>query len=172
MNVLVVYESLWGNTAAIARAIGQGIGAGTEVKHTGEIEPEEAAEARLLVLGAPVHAFSLPTEESKKSVADRRLAPDEVVPDLSQPPLRDWIAALPPGSGLAAAFDTRVRGPLGHGGASRIEKLLVEHGYQIAERSQGFYITNQKSVKAEASMLRAGEIDRAIEWGQLLASRV
>lgn len=171
MNALVVYESLWGNTAAIARAIGEGIGPDTEVKHTGEIDPEDAAAAPLIVLGAPVHAFSLPTEATKKSVAERRLAPDEIRPDLSQPPLKEWIAGLPRGSGFAAAFDTRVRGPLGHGGASRIEKLLVEHGYQIADPSQGFYITNEKSVKAEASMLRAGEIDRAIEWGQLLASR-
>jgi len=171
MNALVVYESLWGNTAAIAHAIGEGIGEGTMVRHTGEIDPEEAATARLLVLGAPVHAFSLPSAATKKSVAERRLAPGDMAPDLTQPPLKEWIEALPKGSAVAAAFDTRVRGPLGHGGASKIEKLLVERGYRIADRSQGFYIVNQKNVKAEATMLRPGEIDRAIDWGQLLATR-
>ncbi|WP_291379814.1 hypothetical protein [Demequina sp.] len=171
MPAIVVYESLWGNTAAIAHAIGEGIGEGTLVRHTGEIEPAEAASAHLLVLGAPVHAFNLPTESSKKSVAERPLTPGDFAPDVSQPPLRAWLEGLPQASAVAAAFDTRVRGPLGHGGASRIEKALTELGYRIADRSQGFYIVNQKNVKAAASMLRAGEIDRAHEWGQLLASR-
>ncbi len=172
MSALVVYESLWGNTAAIAHAIGEGIGEGTLVHHTGEIEAAEAAAALLLVVGAPVHAFSLPSATTKKSVAERPLAPGDIVPDLSQPPLRAWLEGLPAASGFAAAFDTRVRGPLGHGGASKIEKILVERGYSIADRSQGFYIINEKNVKAEGSMLRPGELDRAREWGRLLASRV
>ncbi len=153
MTALVVYESLWGNTAAIAHAIGEGIGEGTMVRHTGEIEPAEAATADLLVVGAPVHAFSLPSESTKKSVADRKMAPGDLEPDLSQPPLRGWVEALPVASAIAAAFDTRVRGPLGHGGASKIEKLLEERGYRIADHSQGFYITNEKNVKAAGSML-------------------
>src|SRR5680860_286991 len=94
MNALVVYESLWGNTAAIAHAIGEGIGEGTLVRHTGEIEPADAATAQLLVVGAPVHAFSLPSAATKKSVAERRLAPGDLEPDLSQPPLKTWLDGL------------------------------------------------------------------------------
>ena len=171
MTALVVYESLWGNTAAIAHAIGEGIGEDTVVRHTGEIEPADAATADLLVVGAPVHAFSLPSAATKKSVAERRLAPGDLAPDLSQPPLKAWLDDLPAASAIAAAFDTRVRGPLGHGGASKIERILAEHGYTIADHSQGFYITNEKNVKAAGSMLRPGEIERAREWGRLLASR-
>ena len=33
MKAVVVYESLWGNTAAIARAIAEGIGEGTQAPH-------------------------------------------------------------------------------------------------------------------------------------------
>ncbi len=171
MSALVVYESLWGNTAAIAHAIGEGIGHDTMVRHTGEVDPADAASAHLLVVGAPVHAFSLPSDSTKKSVAERTVAPGDLAPDLSQPPLRTWLEGLPAGSAIAAAFDTRVRGPLGHGGASRIEKTLTARGYRIADRAQGFYIVNQKNVKAPGSMLREGEIDRARAWGQLLASR-
>ncbi len=174
MTALVVYESLWGNTAAIAHAIGEGLGAGlgevATVCHTGEITPAEASRAEILVLGAPVHTFSLPSETTKQSIADRRLAPGDLARDLSQPPLRTWLDSLPMGSGIAAAFDTRVRGPLGHGGASKIEKALADHGYSIADNSQGFYISNQKNVKGAASMLRPGEIERARDWGTLLAS--
>lgn len=172
MIALVVYESLWGNTAAIAHAIGEGIGDDAMVRRTGQIEPAEAARAKILILGAPVHTFSLPSYSTKNSVAERPLAPGDIAPDLSQPPLREWLEDLPPGSGIAAAFDTRVRGPLGHGGASKIEKILEERGYRIAERAQGFYITNQKNVKAAASMLRPGEIERARAWGTLLAANI
>ena len=171
MSAFVVYESLWGNTAAIAHAIGEGIGEGTVVGHTGEIDPEEGLNASLLVVGAPVHSFNLPTEASKQAVAERRLAPGDLSPDISQPTLRQWLNALPHGNAVAAAFDTRVKGPLGHGGASRIEKVLAARGYRIADRGRGFLIADTKNVKAAATMLRPGELDRAREWGKLLAFR-
>ncbi len=169
MNALVVYESLWGNTAAIARAIGEGIGPGTEVKHTGEIDPDEAASAQTSGARRPGSRLQ-PAERGHQEVRRRTSAGtrrhrSRPLPTTAEGLDRGFAARHP---ALAAAFDTRVRGPLGHGGASQIEKLLEERGYRIADRSQGFYIVNEKNVKAEASMLRAGEIDRAIEWGQLL----
>lgn len=170
MNALVVYESLWGNTAAIAHAIAEGIGPHARVGHTGEVDPSEAAMVDLLVVGAPVHAFGLPTSGTKASVATRRLAPGDVVPELDQPPVRDWLARVESGTGIAAAFDTRVRGPLGRGGASKIEKLLESKGFRVAHVSQGFLIANEKNPKSLASMLREGEIERARQWGAELAS--
>lgn len=170
MSALVVYESLWGNTAAVARAIAEGIGGDTTVAHTGQIDPMDAANFTLLVVGAPVHAFGLPTESTKASVASRRLAPGDVAPDLDQPPVRDWLALVPSGTAIAAAFDTRVRGPLGRGGASRIEKLLAEKGFRVVHDSQGFLISNEKNPKHEGSMLRVGELDRAKAWGAKLAT--
>ena len=170
MEALVVYESLWGNTAAIAHAIAEGIGPGTRVAHTGEVDPAEAATVDLLVVGAPVHAFSLPTTATKKSVGERAIAPGDLTPDLSQPPVRDWLERLESGSGVAAAFDTRVRGPFGRGGASKIEKLLAAKGFRVAHVSQGFLIANDKNPKSPASMLREGELDRARAWGVELAA--
>ena len=169
MNALVVYESLWGNTAAIAHAVAEGIGPGTRVAHTGEVDPAEAASVDLLVVGAPVHAFSLPTTGTKASVATRRVAPGDLEPELDQPPVRDWLAGIPSGTGIAAAFDTRVRGPLGKGGASKIEKLLEEKGFRVAHVSQGFLIANEKNPKSPASMLREGELEKARKWGAELA---
>jgi flavodoxin len=169
MTALVVYESLWGNTAAIAHAVAEGIGPGTRVAHTGEADPAEAATVDLLVIGAPVHAFGLPTSGTKASVATRHLAPGDLEPELNQPPVRDWLARIESGTGIAAAFDTRVRGPLGRGGASKIEKLLESKGFRVAHVSQGFLIANEKNPKSPASMLREGEIERAREWGAKLA---
>jgi flavodoxin len=170
MEALVVYESLWGNTAAIAHAIGEGIGHDTTVAHTGEIDPAAASDFDLIVVGAPVHALSLPTMESKASAAGRPVAEDELAPDVSQPAVKDWLAGMPAGTAAAAAFDTRIRGPLGHGGASRIEKALKANGYRIVDKAQGFTVVNEAHVRAAGSMLRQGERKRAQEWGEKLAS--
>jgi hypothetical protein len=170
MSALVVYESLWGNTAAIAHAIAEGIGPDTRVGHTGEIDPADAVDVGLLVVGAPVHAFNLPTTATKASVATRHVAPGDLAPDLDQPPVRDWIAQISSGMGIAAAFDTRVRGPFGKGGANRIEKLLAEKGFRVLHDAQGFLITNEKNPKEQASMLREGELARAKAWGATLGS--
>lgn len=170
MKALVVYESLWGNTAAIAHAIAEGIGEGATVAHTGQVDPETAADFDLIVVGAPVHALSLPTKESKASAAGKPVAEDELAPDVTQPTVKEWLADLPDGTAAAAAFDTRIRGPLGHGGASRIEKSLKTHGYRIVDRAQGFVVINDSHVRVAGSMLRQGERKRATEWGARLAS--
>ncbi len=62
MKAVVVYELLWGNTAAIARAIAEGIGNGTRALSTLEASSALLEGANLIVAGAPVLGFSLPTE--------------------------------------------------------------------------------------------------------------
>lgn len=107
MKTLVVYESLWGNTAAIARAIADGIGPDARAVTTDEATGDALAEADLIVAGAPVLAFSLPTEGIRdKLAADPGKAP--MPPDLSHPSMRSWLDALPVGHGRAAAFETRI----------------------------------------------------------------
>lgn len=169
MRAVVVYQSLWGNTAAIAHAIAEGLGADTIVGDTSQITPEQAAQARLLIVGSPVHALRLPTAESIESVRERPVPVGDLEPRLDGPLLSDWIAALAPGDQAAAAFDTRVRGPFGRGGTSSIEKALKARGRSIVAKGQGFAVTTQRSVTAPATMLRAGELDRARQWGATLA---
>ena len=53
MKAVVVYESLWGNTAAIARAIAEGLGPGAEALTTDAASAGAVAEADLIVTGAP-----------------------------------------------------------------------------------------------------------------------
>ena len=45
MNAIVVYESLWGNTAAVARAIAEGMGPDARALYTAEAGPEAVAGA-------------------------------------------------------------------------------------------------------------------------------
>ena len=127
MNAIVVYESHWGNTAAVARAIAEGIGDGARVLDTDQATAEDVASAILIVAGAPVVAFALPREGTRKQIAGDTKSP--VPPDVSHPLLRSWLDALPAGHGWAAAFETRIWwSPRGATGT--IESKLKRAGYQ------------------------------------------
>ena len=98
MKAVVIYESLWGNTAAIARAIAEGIGPQARALNTAEASSEMITDADLIVAGSPVLAFRLPDEKIRQSIgADSAHA--HRPPDLSHPSMRSWLAALPRGHG-------------------------------------------------------------------------
>lgn len=161
MKAVVVYESLWGNTAAIAQAIADGIGPGAEALTTDVARPEAIADADLIVAGAPVLGFSLATDAMRDSVAGSE-AGAPTPPDLAHPSLRSWLEALPPGDGRAAAFETRIwwspRGATGD-----IEHRLADAGYRPVAKAQKFV------VKDKYGPLREGELERARRWGEELA---
>src|SRR5512136_1303570 len=134
MKVVVVYESLWGNTAAIARAIAEGIGAEARVLSTAEATGTAVADADLIVAGAPVLAFSLPTEQIRESIrANPSKSP--APPDLSHPSMRSWLDALPKGHGRFAAFETRVWWYPGSATAA-IVRALERAGYRSAAKAR------------------------------------
>lgn len=164
MKAFVVYESLWGNTAAIAHAIAEGIGPGAEALTTDAAPAAKVADADLIIAGAPVLGFSLPTDQMRDSVA-RSEAGAPTPPDLSHPSLRSWLESLPRGHGQAAAFETRIwwspRGATGD-----IEHGLERAGYHCAAKAQKFV------VKDKYGPLREGELDRARRWGRELAQAV
>jgi hypothetical protein len=164
MNAVVVYESLWGNTAAIANAIAEGIGPGARALSTAGATPAVVAGVDLLVAGAPVLGFKLPTDAMRESIrTNPGKAPHPA--DLSHPPMRSWLEALVPGHGRAAAFDTRVRGPFGKAAPAIIE-ALERAGYQSVADPRGF------TVAGKYGPLKDGELERARRWGAELAGLV
>lgn len=160
MRAVVVYESLWGNTAAIARAIAEGLGSGTRCLSTREATPEAIAGCDLIVAGSPVIAFRMPSAKVRDSLRNESGAPRP--PDLSHPPMREWLASLTPGKGHSAAFDTRAKGPFGSA-APAIAKALGAAGYRPIAKGRGFIVTGK------FGPLREGEIERARAWGKELA---
>ena len=164
MKALVVYESLWGNTAAVARAIAEGIGPGARALSTAEASGAAAADADLIVAGAPVLGFRLPSEQIRESI---RVNPGKVPapPDLSHPSMRSWLDALPKGQGRAAAFETRIWWSPG-GATSAIVRGLERAGYRpIAKAAK----VRRFIVKGAYGPLRDGELERARLWGAELA---
>jgi hypothetical protein len=161
MKAVVVYESLWGNTAAVAGAIAEGLGPEARVRSTAEATADVLAGADLIVAGSPVLGFTLPTEKMRDGVrANPGKAPSP--PDLSHPSMRSWLAALPAGHGRGAAFDTQVRGPFGSA-APKIAEALNEAGYGPLAKPAGFLVAGR------FGPLRDGELERAREWGAELA---
>ena len=161
MKAVVVYESLWGNTAAIARAIAEGIGPDARALSTAEATGAAIADADLIVAGAPILGFKLPSEKMRESIrANPGKAPEP--PDLSHPSMRSWLDALPAGRGRAAAFETKVRGPWGNA-AKDIAEGLEQAGYSSLAKPLGFI------VEGRFGPLREGETERARQWGAELA---
>jgi flavorubredoxin len=165
MKAIVVYESLWGNTAAIAKAIAEGIGPEARVLSTAEATAAVTADADLIVAGAPLHAFRLSTDKIRDTLATKKDAKAPAPPDLSHPSMRSWLAALPNGKGKAVAFETRFKWSPG-GAAGSIMKGLKRAGYSKAAKPQKFLVTGIYGP------LKNGEVERAKAWGGELAKMV
>lgn len=161
MKAVVVYESLWGNTAAIAHAIAEGLGSGAEALTTAQATEEALESVDLIVAGAPVLGFTLPTDSMLNNLArDSGKAPSP--PDLSRPSMREWLDSLPNGSGRSAAFETRIWWSPG-GATKRIERGLQRAGYSRVVKRERFI------VNGAYGPLRDGELERARRWGAQLA---
>lgn len=161
MKAVVVYESLWGNTAAVAKAIAEGIGEGARAMSTGEAAGEALADVELIVGGAPLLGFSLPTTSMRDSIGSNP-AHSSHPPNLSHPSMRQWLESLPAGTGRSAGFETRIWWSPGSA-AKTIERGLTRVGYRPAAKTHRFI------VQGKYGPLRAGELERAKLWGAELA---
>ncbi|HUV19308.1 MAG TPA: flavodoxin domain-containing protein [Ilumatobacteraceae bacterium] len=170
MRALVVYESMFGNTHAIAQHIAEGIEASAEVTVLAvhDATAEQLAAPDLLVVGGPTHVHGMTSKPSRASAVEMAAKDDdlELDPDAYGEGLRDWFDDLTDDVGtgrFAAAFDTRVHGStLLTGQASKgIAKRLRSHGFDLVVEGESFFVD-------KSNHLEPGEIDHATAWGQRL----
>ena len=169
-RALVVFESLFGDARAIAHAIADGLSPTipTDVVAAADAPAEVPGDVRLLVVGGPNHALSMPRPSTREGAMKQYGAE---VADPSRG-LHEWLDAVQVvgQDTRAAAFDTRSDHPkllvkMDH--ASRTEeKLLRRHGLRIVAPGEHFYVADAKGPLVE------GEEDRAREWGAALAARL
>ncbi|MGV8909445.1 MAG: flavodoxin family protein [Propionicimonas sp.] len=160
---MIVTESLFGNTLAIAEAIGDGIagvqGAGSvRVLHASEAPPELPPDVDLLVVGAPTHLLSLPNAGSRHDAASRGAT-------LVRPTgVREWIdsVAIPPGVRVAT-FDTSIPSRVGLGTAARAAATALRERGADTTVGPSFFVTGMEGPLAD------GELGRATAWGRKLA---
>jgi len=171
MRALVVYESMYGNTHAIATDIAAGLRETHEViiVPVAMATADLVAGADLLVVGGPTHMHGLSTASSRELAAKSAAKTGSglmLEPDVAGPGLRDWLNGLADRHAApAAAFDTRVTGmPALTGRASHgIRKLLAWHGYFLIAPAESFLVSQRSTVID-------GEASRARRWGTLLGA--
>ena len=142
MKALIVYDSVYGNTEKIARAIAEAITPSGEVKvlGVGEANPSELASTDLLIVGSPTHA-GRPT-----------------------PAVQALLNKVPKLQGInVAAFDTRSQSKLVKvfgNAAGRIARNLKGKGGNLIASPEGFLVTGTKGP------LKEGEMERAAAWAK------
>lgn len=165
MNAIVIYESVYGNTRAVAEAIAEGLGASAM-----PVSKAGFPDAELLVVGGPTHMHGIATARSRQAAtAAAREDGGHVEADAdAEPGLRPWLRDLPEAAGAhAATFDTRIdKSPWLTGVASRgIAKRLAHRGYDVVA-TESFLVADSEGP------LEEGELDRARAWGAELAASV
>jgi hypothetical protein len=171
MRALVVYESMFGNTRDVALAIADGIGAhmDVEVIEVGVAPTILPTDIALVAVGGPTHAHGLTSPKSRADAAQR--AGDALVSRGNG--IAEWLDGLRPGAAtVAAAFDTRIKGPglLWGSAAKGAAKRLRASGFRLAADPESFLVDGPTGPLV--NRLLAGEAERARAWGAALASRV
>jgi hypothetical protein len=182
VRALVLYESLFGNTA---EAVAAGMRSAwpdavldcRRVDDTLSVDAVAPGDFDLVVLGAPTHFWGLTATLSRtmESQYERRFMSSRAAQTTGTTTagtrqaaatsgMRGLLAALPPGGGrAAAAFDTCMSGPLTGGARGAIARRLEWAGYRLLAEPETFL------VEAVAGPLRPGEVERARAWGAALA---
>ena len=162
MKALVIYESMYGNTHAVADAVAAGLGPQVEVRpvHTAGSLP---GDVDLLVVGGPTHMHGLTTAMSRKMAAGAgREDAAHVEPGATEEPsLREWLRDLDTSGTKAAAFDTRgdARAALTGSAARGIARRLRRRGCDVLD-SQSFLVADAEGP------LEEGELDRRAPVGR------
>jgi Flavodoxin len=176
MKITIVYESMFGNTHHVAEAIRDGVreadpAADVELVPVADAGPERVESTDLLVVGGPTHVRGMTSGMSRRmgvsgqeKAGSKGETPHEMEPGAEGPGVRDWLDKLPKvkDGRRAASFDTRLGSFLAGGAAPGIAHRLRRHGYELVVEPEGFVVDDSYGP------LRAGEIDRAKQWGSEL----
>lgn len=161
MKALIVVESWFGNTKAVADAVARGLG-DAEVHDVRSMGDRVGDDVRLLVLGGPTHAFGMSRPGTRADAASKGGQGSAEAPGI-----REWAERMEAPPGLpVATFDTRVT-KVRHlpGSAARgAAKVLRGRGFRPVSKPKSFYVNDLKGP------LEEHELERAEAWGATLAA--
>ena len=166
MGIVVVYESMFGNTRRIALAIAEGL-APFGLVVTANVNDSRAKEAtrsaNLLVLGGPthVHGMTRPSSREEATTGANDKSKNWTLEPLARGTgVREWIKDLDLVPALSAAFDTRVdMVQILTGAASgHIEHALTKRGSRAVISPESFLVSKDNTLKHS-------ELTRARNWG-------
>jgi hypothetical protein len=161
MKALVIYESMFGNTEAVARAVAEGLSGRFEVTVADVRTAPPAQGTDLIVVGGPTHAFGMSRPATRQDAARQGAAGDATTG------VREWLSAAAQLAGVpAAAFDTRVDKPLVGSAARKAHRALHRLGCRMVVPAESFFVTGTPGPLAD------GEQQRARRWGEAVAASV
>lgn len=159
MRALVVYESIWGNTEKVARAIAEALQPGMSVDVVNAADAPASVEGYdLLAVGGPTHAFSMSRPATRETAVQQQGAPSLVTRGI-----REWLHDLAPVTApvRAVAFDTRVDSPRLPGSAAKAARgELRSLGFEVPAKAMTFRVHGYEGP------LLDGELDRAAAWAR------
>lgn len=144
--MLVIYDSVYGNTEQVAKAIAGSVSGEVRIARVGEITPSGMGPTDVLIMGSPTMG-GRPTEAMQKFLAE--------VADGSLKGLK------------VATFDTRYTGrfvKMFGFAADRIMSVLTAKGGETALPPEAFY------VKGKRGPLADGELERASNWAKRISA--
>jgi len=154
MKTLILFDSFFGNTEQVARAIGQQFeNEQSKTLRIDEVKSDDLNDVNLLIIGSPTRGFR-PTENISTFIKGK---------------LNNDLKGV-----NVAVFDTRIaletikskalRFMVNTGGyaASTMAKQLTKKRASLIASPEGFLVTG------EEGPLKEGELERAAEWGRQL----
>jgi flavodoxin len=157
MNVVIVFDTQFGNTERIARAIGAAFAAtdAVRVQRADQVRTLNAEDVDVLIVGGPTQRQRMTT------ILEAVL---EATPRRSLKGLN------------AAAFDTRYRMAAWLTGSAgdRIGRDLKKLGARLVVPAESFFIERDvppegQKRRHERERLEAGEVERAAQWARKVA---
>ena len=172
MRAVLIYESMFGGTKAVAEAAAKGISSRMETRviRAADAMSQQFEGVDLVVVGAPTHAHGLPRPSTRKGApnyvnkanGDLMLEPgaDSAVG------VREWLSSVGKLDARCAAFDTRANGPgfLTGRASKTIARVLKKRGASLVASPQSFLTKGNKLV--------SGELERASAWGESLVGQL
>ena len=164
MRALVVYESMFGHTEQIARAVATGLSVhgDTDVREVEGLVGHVGAGYDLIVVGGPTHAFSMSRDSTRADAIERGATQGSQLLGI-----REWLEHLGrhPQEAMVATFDTRVQRVrrLPGSAAKAAAKRLRALGFEAAAAPESFYVLDVDGPLGD------GELDRARAWGTTVA---
>jgi flavodoxin I len=150
MKVLIVYDSAYGNTEQIAKAIASAFSTqdNAGILRAGEVKSEQMQGAEVLIIGSPTNGG----KATKQMLDFLNLLPESAIKSLK-----------------IAVFDTRLTnkmaGIFGYA-AGKIADNLKKRGGNLILSPEGFFVKRSKGP------LKEGELERAASWGKTISQIV
>jgi flavodoxin I len=150
LNVLVIYDSVYGNTGQVANYIASGFDVSDKVivSPVNDIEISSLESIDLLIIGSP-------TQGGRCTIPVKEYLERLTMPNMSRIKV--------------AVFDTRISSKwvsIFGFAASKISASLKDKGAAIIIPPEPFYVFGTKGP------LKQGEQDKAIQWGKMLAEKM